>query len=49
MDLRDKLDKSRKTAPLVIPEGAMVIDSSDLTLEQVVNRVLDVMKTRGVS
>ncbi len=46
--LRDQLDKSRKTAPLVVPEGALVIDSSDLTLDQVVARVLDTLKARGV-
>jgi CMP/dCMP kinase len=37
---RDKLDTSRKTAPLIVPEGAIVVDSSDLGLEQVVAEVL---------
>lgn len=46
--LRDKLDKTRKTAPLVVPDGALVIDSSDLTLEQVVDRVLEVLQSKGV-
>lgn len=31
---RDKRDQSRKVAPLVVPEGAIVIDNSDMTLEQ---------------
>jgi cytidylate kinase len=39
--LRDKLDSTRKTAPLIVPEGALRIDSSDMTLEQVVAAVLE--------
>jgi len=37
---RDRLDSTRKTSPLVIPEGAVVIDNSHLTLEQAVQQVL---------
>ena len=36
---RDKLDSSRKAAPLACPEGAIKIDSTDLTLEQVVEKI----------
>jgi cytidylate kinase len=36
---RDRLDSSRKTAPLVCPPGAIDIDSTFLTLEEVVERV----------
>lgn len=36
---RDKLDSSRKAAPLACPEGAIKIDSTDLTLEQVVDKI----------
>ncbi len=36
---RDRLDASRKTAPLARPEGATDIDSTHLTLEQVVDRL----------
>ena len=36
---RDKLDLQRKTAPLVCPAGAIAIDSTHLTLEQVVARM----------
>lgn len=38
---RDRLDSTRKTSPLVIPEGAIVIDNSHLTLEQAVQAVMD--------
>lgn len=37
---RDRLDKQRKTSPLVIPEGAIVIDNSQITLDQAVDQVL---------
>ncbi|HRP06752.1 MAG TPA: (d)CMP kinase, partial [Opitutaceae bacterium] len=36
---RDRLDSSRKTAPLTIPAGAIAIDSTHLTLEEVVSKV----------
>jgi cytidylate kinase len=37
---RDRLDSTRKSSPLVVPEGAHVIDNSHLTLEQAVEAVL---------
>jgi cytidylate kinase len=36
---RDRLDASRKTAPLVLASGAVDIDSTFLTLEQVVEKI----------
>lgn len=36
---RDRLDTSRKNAPLVVPSGATDIDSTFLTLEQVVEKL----------
>lgn len=36
---RDRLDSSRKTAPLACPPGAVDIDSTHLTLEQVVDKL----------
>lgn len=38
---RDRLDSTRKASPLVVPEGAYVIDNSHLTLEGAVQAVLD--------
>ena len=35
---RDKMDKSRKTAPLVCPEGATQIDTAPYTLEEVIEQ-----------
>lgn len=37
---RDKIDSSRATAPLVVPEGSVHIDTTDLTLEQVIDQVV---------
>jgi CMP/dCMP kinase len=45
---RDRLDSTRKTSPLVVPEGAIVIDNSHLTLEQAVESVLAHLRERGV-
>lgn len=39
--LRDRLDAGRETAPLCVAEGAVIIDSSHLALEEVVERVVE--------
>ena len=36
---RDKIDSSRKTAPLMIPEGAIVIDTTHLSVDGVVDAI----------
>ncbi|MDP1586740.1 MAG: (d)CMP kinase, partial [Prosthecobacter sp.] len=41
---RDRLDKERKTSPLVIPEGAVVIDNSHITLDQAVEQVIAALR-----
>ncbi|MFT5882247.1 MAG: cytidylate kinase [Crocinitomicaceae bacterium] len=46
---RDKEDSQRKSSPLVIAEGAVVIDSSEMNVEQVVQAALDVLRERGAS
>lgn len=46
---RDRLDSTRKTSPLVVPEGATVIDNSHLTLDQAVESVLAVLRERGIA
>jgi cytidylate kinase len=42
--LRDKLDSQREVAPLIIPEGAYIIDTSHLTPEEVLNEILKIIK-----
>ncbi len=46
---RDKEDSQRKSSPLVIAEGAVVIDSSEMNVEQVVQTALNVLRERGAS
>lgn len=41
---RDLLDSTRKTAPLVCPKGAHRIDNTDLSLEQVVAEISELIK-----
>jgi len=43
---RDKIDSSRKTAPLTIPEGAFVVDTTPLTIEEVVATILEKINNR---
>jgi cytidylate kinase len=40
---RDCLDSSRKVSPLVIPEGAVILDNSDLDFEQSVNKLIEIV------
>jgi cytidylate kinase len=46
IESRDARDAERATAPLVCPEGALIIDSSTLSAEQVVAFVLDAVTMR---
>lgn len=43
---RDAIDSSRKTSPLKPAADAVVIDTNDLTLEEVVERVLSLIRCR---
>ena len=42
---RDQLDKQRKTAPLTCPEGAIKIDSTHMTLEEVAEKMHNIIQT----
>lgn len=46
---RDQQDSNRKTAPLQIPEGAFVVDTSELSLEQVLSKIEGHLKDKAVS
>ncbi|MBI5723302.1 MAG: (d)CMP kinase [Planctomycetes bacterium] len=41
---RDRRDQSRATGPLVRPAGAIVVDTSGMTIEQVVARLLSIVR-----
>ena len=43
---RDKIDSSRKASPLVIPEDAVVVDSSHLSADEVVAAVMEVIREK---
>ncbi|MBZ2387491.1 (d)CMP kinase [Anaerococcus murdochii] len=45
---RDNYDSNRKVAPLKIAEGAVVIDSSDLDINQTVDKILSYMEKDDV-
>ena len=42
--LRDEADSTRAISPLVKPQGSFEIDTSDLTVEQVVEEILKKVK-----
>lgn len=43
IEKRDKQDKTRKFAPLIICEDAVVIDTSFLNVEEVVEKIIDIV------
>ena len=50
LDARDKRDRTRESSPLVIPEGAFVIETDDLTVIEVKKIAKDkVNKTYGTN
>jgi cytidylate kinase len=46
---RDQADSSRSASPLVIAADAHVIDSSNLSIEDVVREIIDRLKTKGMN
>ena len=45
---RDRIDSSRKASHLVIPKDALVVDSSDLSADEVVETVMASIRSRLV-
>jgi cytidylate kinase/segregation and condensation protein B len=43
---RDKRDKNRKIAPLIKTEDSIYIDSTNLTINQVVQKIIDIYRSR---
>lgn len=46
---RDKLDSSRKAAPLKIAEDARFVDTSHLTLDGVVDAIIEILHPLGIT
>jgi len=44
---RDYRDKTREVAPLMVADGAVVIDSSDMTVKQVCDRIITELQGTG--
>ena len=47
--LRDRIDSSRSNAPLKIARGAILIDSTHLTVDRVVEEIIRHLKAKGLS
>ena len=44
VERRDEMDKNREESPLVCVDDAVVIDSSDMTFDETVNRILQLVQ-----
>jgi len=44
IEARDRRDSERATAPLAVPEGAYYLDSSNLTIQQVIDTVINLVR-----
>ena len=42
--LRDKVDKNRKISPLIVPKDSIEIDTSNLSIEEVFNKITKYLK-----
>jgi cytidylate kinase len=49
IDERDRFDRAKAAAPLRVAPGALVLDTSDLTIEEVCERVLDAIRVRKLT
>jgi cytidylate kinase len=47
LDRRDRFDSSRAASPLTIPDGAVVIDTSHLGFDEVVDRILALVRSKS--
>jgi cytidylate kinase len=45
---RDAQDSNRKASPLIVADGASVIDSSEMTIDEVVEAALALLKSKGL-
>jgi cytidylate kinase len=46
---RDRFDRAKPVAPLVVAPGALVLDTSHLTIEEVCERVLDAIRVKKLT
>jgi cytidylate kinase len=46
--VRDRRDATRETSPLVMPKGAVEIDTSNLSIAEVVSRIVETVRDHGL-
>ena len=46
---RDAADSKRKTAPLIVADGATVLDTSEHSIESAVEAAITILKQQGLS
>jgi len=44
IEARDRRDSERATAPLMVPDGAVYLDASSLSIQQVIDTVIDLVR-----
>ena len=44
---RDRLDSSRRDGPLFCPNGADVVDTSDIHIDDVIDRLEEIVRARA--
>ena len=47
LNRRDRLDSTRAASPLVVPDGAVIVDTSELTFDEVVAQLLDLIREKS--
>jgi cytidylate kinase len=47
LNRRDRLDSTRPASPLVVPDGAIVVDTSKLTFAAVVDHLLSLIRAKS--
>jgi len=43
---RDKLDSSRRLSPLMRAKDAIIIDTSDLSINEQINKIINIIKKK---
>ena len=47
LEVRDRMDSTRKASPLTVPDGAMLINTSDLSFDEVVAEVVSAVSRKS--
>jgi len=47
LNRRDNYDSTRSASPMMVPEGAFVVDTSDLSFDAVVDRILALIESKS--